>query len=262
MNLKTLIFEVHDNIAYITLNRPNSTNAINLEMSKELMQVSMQCDEDTSIRALLISGAGAMFCGGGDVKSFANQGENLPRHLKEITTHLHVAMSYLVRMDAPVVAAVHGSAAGAGLSLACACDLVLAAESARFTLAYSRIGLTPDGGATFTLARLVGLKRTLELALTNRLLSAKEACDWGMVTKVVPDKDLITEAKALAGQLAQGPTRAFGETKRLLQSGLAESFEGQMKNESRSISEMARMADAREGIFAFLGKRPANFKGQ
>jgi len=226
------------------------------------MQVAMQCDEDSVIRALLISGSGPMFCGGGDVKSFADQDDNLPRHLKEITTHLHVAMSYLVRMNPPVVAAVHGSAAGAGLSLACACDLVLAAESARFTLAYSRIGLTPDGGATFTLTRLVGLKRTLELALTNRLLSAQEACDWGIVSKVVPDKDLMIEAKALAGELAQGPTRVFGVTKRLLQGGLAESFEGQMKNESRSISEMARMADAREGISAFLGKRRPKFKGQ
>lgn len=262
MNLKTLLFEVHDNIAHVTLNRPRSANTINLEMSKELMNVAMRCDEDRMIRALLISGAGPIFCGGGDVKSFANQNDKLPHHLKEITTHLHVAVSYLARMDPPVVAAVHGSAAGAGLSLVCACDLVLAAETARFTLAYSKIGLTPDGGATFTLTRLVGLKRTLELALTNRLLSAKEACDWGIVTKVVPDKDLITNAKALAGQLAQGPTKAFGATKRLLQSGLVEAFESQMKKESRCISEMGRTADACEGISAFLGKRSAKFMGK
>ena len=262
MKFKTLLFDVRDSLARITLNRPEAVNTINVEMSKELMHVVMQCDEDPLIRAVLISGAGPIFCGGGDVKGFANKGENLPHYLKEITAHLHVAMSYLVRMDPPVVVAVHGSAAGAGLSLACACDMVLAAESAKFTLAYTGIGLTPDGGAIYTLSRLVGLKRTLEMALTNRLLSAKEALDWGIVTRLVPEKDLITEAKALASQLAAGPTKAFGATKRLLQSGLAESFEGQMKNESRSIAEIARTEDGREGIAAFLEKRAPNFKGQ
>ncbi|MCJ7685162.1 MAG: enoyl-CoA hydratase [Desulfobacteraceae bacterium] len=262
MKFKTLLFDVRDSVARITLNRPEAVNTINVEMSKELMHVAMQCDEDSLIRAVLITGAGSIFCGGGDVKGFASQGENLPHHLKEITTHLHVAMSYLVRMNPPVVAAVHGSAAGAGLSLACACDMVLAAESAKFTLAYTGIGLTPDGGATYTLSRLVGLKRTLEMALTNRLLSAQEALDWGIVTRLVPEKDLLTEARTLADRLAAGPTKAFGATKRLLQSGLTESFESQMKHESRSIAEIARTEDGREGIAAFLEKRAPNFKGQ
>jgi 2-(1,2-epoxy-1,2-dihydrophenyl)acetyl-CoA isomerase len=222
----------------------------------------MKCDEDPLIRAVLITGAGPMFCAGGDLKSLADKGENISHHLKELTTYLHVAMSFLVRMDPPVVAAVHGSAAGAGMSLACACDMVLAAESAGFTLAYTRLGLTPDGGASYTLPRLVGLKRTLELALTNRLLSAEEAFNWGIVTRVLPEKDLIREATALAGRLAAGPTKAFGATKRLLQSSLTDSFEAQMKNESRSISEMARTADGREGVSAFVGKRTPNFKGQ
>jgi 2-(1,2-epoxy-1,2-dihydrophenyl)acetyl-CoA isomerase len=262
MQFKTLLFDVRDNVAYITLNRPEAANAINLELSKDLMHAVMKCDEDPLIRAVVINGAGPIFCAGGDVKSFAKKGGDLPYYLKEITTHLHVAMSYLVRMDPPVVAAVHGSAAGAGMSLACACDITLAAESARFTMAYTRIGLTPDGGATYTLTRLVGLKRTLELVLTNRLLSAEEAFDWGIVTRVVPENDLIKEASALAGRLAAGPTKAFGTTKRLLQSGLTESFEGQMKNESRSISEMARTADSREGISAFVGKQTPKFKGR
>lgn len=262
MKFKNLLFDVQDNVAHITLNRPEAANTISIGLARELMDAAIECDEDPIIRAVLITGAGSMFCGGGDLKSFVEQGENLPHHLKEITTYLHVAMSYLVRMDPPVIAAVHGSAAGAGLSLACACDIVLAAESARFTMAYTGIGLTPDGGATYTLSRLVGLKRTLELALTNRLLSAKEALDWGIVSRVVPEKDLITDAEALASQLAAGPTMAFGATKRLLQSGLTESFEAQMKNESRSIAEMAHTADGREGINAFLGKRTPNFKGQ
>ncbi len=262
MQYKTLLFDVRENVAHITFNRPEAANAINLELAKELMYAMMQCDEDPRIRAVLISGAGPLFCAGGDVKSFVEKGEDLPYHLKDITVHLHGAMSYLMRMDPPVVAAVHGSAAGAGMSLACACDMTLAGESARFTMAYTRIGLTPDGGATYTLSRLVGVKRTLELALSNRLLSAEEAFNWGIVTRVVPDDDLIKEATDLAGRLAAGPTKAFGATKRLVQSGLAESFEGQMKNESRSISEMARTADGREGISAFIEKRAPNFKAQ
>jgi len=262
MQYKTLLFDIREDVAHITLNRPEAANAINLELARDLMHALMKCDEDPTIRAVLISGAGPIFCAGGDVKRFVEKGDDLPYYLKEITTHLHVAMSYLVRMDAPVVAAVHGSAAGAGMSLACACDMTLAAESARFIMAYTGIGLTPDGGATYTLARLVGLKRTLDLALNNRLLSAEEALRWGIVTRVVPEKDLMNEATALAARLAAGPTRAFGTTKRLLQSGLSESFEGQMKNESRSISEMARTADAREGISAFVEKRSPKFRGQ
>jgi 2-(1,2-epoxy-1,2-dihydrophenyl)acetyl-CoA isomerase len=262
MQFQTLLFDIRENVAHVTLNRPEAANAINLELSKDLMHAVMKCDEDPLIRAVLIKGAGPMFCGGGDVKSFAGKGGDLPYYLKDITTHLHVAMSYLVRMDPPVVAAVHGSAAGAGMSLACACDMTLAAETARFTMAYTRIGLTPDGGATYTLTRLVGLKRALELVLTNRLLSAEEAFNWGIVTRVLPEKDLIKEATALAARLAAGPTKAFGTTKRLLQSGLTESFEGQMKNESRSISEMARTADSREGISAFVEKRTPKFRGQ
>jgi 2-(1,2-epoxy-1,2-dihydrophenyl)acetyl-CoA isomerase len=262
MQFQTLLFDIRDNVAHITLNRPEAANAINLELAKDLMHALMKCDEDPLIRAVLIKGAGPMFCAGGDVKRFAEKGENLPYYLKQITAHLHVAMSYLVRMDPPVVAAVHGSAAGAGMSLACACDMTLAADSARFTMAYTRVGLTPDGGATYTLTRVVGIKRTLELALTNRLLSAEEALNWGIVTRVLPEKDLIKEATALAGRLAVGPTKAFGSTKRLLQSGLTESFEGQMKNESRSISEIARTADGREGVRAFVEKRKPKFKGQ
>ena len=262
MKFKTLLFDIQDNVAHITLNRPEAVNAISIELARELMIAIMRCDEDPVIRAVLITGAGSMFSAGGDLKSFAAQGENMPYHLKEVTTYLHVAVSHLVRMDPPAVAAVQGSAAGAGVSLACACDIVLAAESARFTMAYTRAGLTPDGGATYTLSRLVGLKRALELALTNRVLSAKEALDWGIVTRVVPEKDLIPEAKAFASQLAAGPTRALGAAKRLLHNGLTETLETQMKYESRSIAEMAGSADGREGIAAFLGKRAPNFKGQ
>jgi len=262
MEFNTLIFNVQSNVAHITLNRPNAANSINLELAQELAKALMNCDEETEIRAVLITGAGPMFCAGGDLKSFAAQGDKTPYHLKEVTTYLHIAISCLVRMEPPAIAAVHGSAAGAGMSLASACDIVLADESARFTMAYTRVGLTPDGGSTYFLSRLVGLKRALELTLTNRVLSAREALDWGIVTRVVPDKDLKSSAQALAFQLAAGPTKAFGTSKRLFQMALNESLEGQMKHESHYIAEMARTEDGREGVSAFLQKRPPKFVRQ
>src|SRR5262249_23799967 len=210
MPYTALLFEVRDSVARITLNRPDAANALNLELSKDLMHAALQCDEDPTIRAVVLTGTGRMFCAGGDLKSFAAQGENLSYHLKEVTTYLHAAMSRFTRMNAPIVAAVNGTAAGAGMSLALACGLVLGGESARFTMAYTRVGLTPDGSSTYFLPRIVGLKRALELTLTNRLLSAKEACEWGIVTKVVPDANLSAEADALAAQLASGATGALG----------------------------------------------------
>ena len=258
----TLEFDVRDGVANVTLNRPEAGNALNLELGQELLRAVLRCDEDSEVRAVLISGAGDMFCVGGDLKSFSDQGEHLPHHLKEVTTYLHAAVSRMARMDPPVVAAVHGAAAGAGMSLACACDLVVAAESARFTMSYSNAGLTPDGSSTYYLPRLVGLRRATELTLTNRRLSAQEAMEWGIVTRVAPNEDLSEEAAALASQLAAGATKALGAAKRLLQSGWTETLETQMEHETQIIAEMARTADAREGISAFLEKRQAEFAGR
>jgi 2-(1,2-epoxy-1,2-dihydrophenyl)acetyl-CoA isomerase len=262
MPYTTLLFDVKDNIARITLNRPDSANALNAEMGKDLMHAALQCSEDPNIRAVILTGAGRMFSGGGDLKSFAAHDENLAYHLKEVTTYLHAAVSRFTRMDAPVIAAVNGTAAGAGMSLACFCDLVLAAESAKFTMAYTRVGLTPDGSSTYFLPRIVGLKRALELTLTNRLLSAQEAQEWGIVNKVVPDAQLQAEADALAAQLVAGATGALGAAKRLLHSGWTETLETQMEHETQVIAARAHTADGREGIAAFLEKRAPQFKGQ
>jgi len=262
MQYTTLLFNVSENVARITLNRPEAVNSINAAMAEDLMHAAIRCGEDPAIRAVVITGAGNIFCGGGDLKSFAAQGDGLPSHFKEVTTHLHAAISRLTRMEAPVVAAVNGSAAGAGMSLACACDIILAAESARFTMAYTRVGLAPDGSSTYFLPRMVGLKRALELVLTNRVLSAQEALDWGIVNRVVPDTELLTEAHRLAGQLATGALKALGVAKRLLHSGGTETLETQMEHESQAIANMGRTSDAREGITAFIEKRPARFRGQ
>jgi 2-(1,2-epoxy-1,2-dihydrophenyl)acetyl-CoA isomerase len=262
MEYKTLLFDIRDHVAHITLNRPDAANSINEDMGKDLMHAALRCDEDPEIRAVLLSGAGKIFSGGGDLKAFISKGDQLPYHIKEITTYLHAAMSRLTRMDAPVVAAVHGAVAGAGMSIAIACDIVVAAETTRFMVAYTRAGLVPDGSSTYFLPRIVGLKRALELTLTNRMFSAQEALQWGLITRVVPDNELLAQARAIAVQLAAGPTRAYGISKRLLHSGWMETLETQMENESQAIANSARTLDAREGITAFLEKRPPKFKGQ
>ena len=262
-SLETLLFEVREHVGYITLNRPEAANAMNLELARELEEVALECEESEQVRAVLLTGAGKMFCGGGDVKAFAAQEPaHLPAYLKRVTMYLHQAIHRFARMCAPLVIAVNGSAGGGGMSLACAGDLVLAGESAKFTMAYTRIGLTPDGSSTYYLPRIVGLRRTMELALTNRTLSAREAEALGLVTRVVPDDQLIAQAEAISKELAQGPTQAYGGVKRLLYSSLNTPLQEQMEFESEWIAEMARTRDAQEGMAAFAGKRAPKFNGQ
>ena len=262
MSQPTIDLTIQNGIARLTLNRPTAANAMNLELARELFEAALRCDEDPAVRAVVVGGNGPMFCAGGDLKAFADRGNDLPRYLKQVTTYLHKAISHLTRMDAPVIAAVHGSAAGGGMSLACAADVVLAAEHAKFTMAYTRAGLTPDLSSTYFLARVVGLRRAMELTLTNRVLSAAEACGLGIVTRVVPDEALRAEVDTLAAGFAAGPTAAFGATKRLLHTGWTATLETQMELEGRAIADVARGPDAREGIAAFVAKRPPRFIGR
>src|SRR5215469_14289902 len=259
----TLLFETRNNVAHITFNRPDAANGINLELAQDFSDAIRRCEEDPDIRAVLLSGNGKLFCAGGDLKAFAAQPPgDLPAYLREVTRFLHGAIATFAHMSSPVIAAVHGSAAGAGFSLACACDFVFAAESARFTLAYSRAGLTPDGSATYFLPRIVGFRRALELAITNQALTAQEAHNLAIVTRVVPDSQLLDEARAFAEQLAAGPTLAFGGIKRLLLESVTNKLETQMALETDWIAQMARTRDGREGIDAFVGKRAPQFKGE
>ncbi len=262
MEYSTLLFDVQEGVAQITLNRPEALNSINLELARDLMYAVLRCDEDPKIRAVVIHGAESQFCAGGDLKTFAAMKEHLPYYLKEVTTYLHAAVSRLIRMDPPVVAAVRGHAVGAGMGLAMACDVVIAARSARFNMAYTRVALTPDGSSTYFLPRIVGLKRALELTLTNRMLSAQEAFEWGIVTKVVTDEQLLAEAQALAKQLAAGAPKALGAAKRLLHGGWTETLETQMEHESQTIGAMAHTSDTHEGITAFLEKRSPKYRGE
>jgi len=261
MSDTSVLFEVRDHVAHVTLNRPQAGNALDVAMAKDLAAAALECERDRDARVVLLRGSGDRFCVGGDVKAFAAQ-TDLPRYLREVTAHLHLAVSRFARLDAPVIAAVQGAAAGGGFSLAISCDLVLAAESATFLMAYSKIAMAPDGSSTYFLPRLVGFKRAVELALTNRVLSAREACEWGLVTEVVPPEKLGARAEELARSLAQGPTGAFGSAKRLLHSGWNQSLETQMELESRAIAEAGGTADGKEGITAFVEKRKAKFAGR
>jgi 2-(1,2-epoxy-1,2-dihydrophenyl)acetyl-CoA isomerase len=180
-------------------------------------------------------------------------------YLSELTTNLHAGMALLARLDAPVIAAVNGTAAGAGLGLVLAADLAIAARSAKFAPAYTGVGLTPDAGCTFLLPRAVGYKRAMELMLTNRILDAEQALNWGLINQVVDDERLAETAAALAARLAAGPVGAFGAVKRLLAEA-EPGFESQLARESRSIASRGMTAEGREGIAAFLEKRAPIFR--
>ncbi len=262
MEYETLRFEMAGGVAEITLNRPEVYNALNLTMARELDDVMRRCDDDPAVRAVLLTGTGKAFCAGGDLKSFAAEREHVGAHVKDVTTALHDAVSRMARMDAPVIAGVNGVAAGGGMALALACDIMVAAESARFTMAYTRAGLTPDGSSTYYLPRLVGLRRALDLTLTNRTLSAAEAEAWGIAAYVVPDAELLPKARELARTLAAGATGTLGGAKRLLHEGWTETLETQMARESYRVAEAANSAEGREGIAAFVEKRAPRFKSE
>ena len=262
MSYETLLFQVSDGVATITINRPEAANAMNPLMAVELSEVAIVCDDDPSIRAVVITGTGRLFCAGGDLGVFAEAGDRLKSLIKKMAGDLHMGLSRLARGHAPVIAAVNGPAAGAGMSLVMACDLAIAAERAVFTMAYTRAGLAPDGSSTFYMPRKIGDRRSRELMLTNRVLTAPEALDWGVVNRVVADDELPVAASELARDLADGPTLAYGAVKALLNGTFDQTLESQMELEARAIADLSVTRDGQEGISAFLEKRKPKFRGE
>ncbi len=257
-----LLLERDGAVLRLVLNRPAQGNALDLSLGRALMLAAIEADEDPSVRCVLLTGRGRMFCAGGDIHAFAAAGDRLGAFIKELTGYLHLAMSRLARMPKPLVTAVNGPAAGAGLSLAVLGDIALGGRSSHLTLAYTALGVSPDGGSTWLLPRLIGLRRTQELMLLNRRVEAEEAASLGLLTRVVPDEALEAEGMAVARTLAAGATAALGRTRALLLDSLGAGFEEQMEREARSIAAAASGAEGREGIGAFLGRRRAEFGGK
>jgi 2-(1,2-epoxy-1,2-dihydrophenyl)acetyl-CoA isomerase len=262
MGYEAVTYAVKDGIATITLSRPDAYNALNLTMGRDLFHATLEADEDRAVRCVVITGAGRAFCAGGDVKDFADTPERIGVLVKELTTYLHGAVSRLARTAKPVITGVNGVAAGGGMSLALAGDLVVAAESAKFSMAYAKIAASPDGSSSYTLPRLVGIRRALELYYTNRVLTAREAMDWGLVTRVHPDAEFPGALAALARELADGPTLAFGRAKLLFHQSTQESLETQMELEAQAIAASGHTEDFRNGVVAFARKQSVTFKGR
>jgi 2-(1,2-epoxy-1,2-dihydrophenyl)acetyl-CoA isomerase len=256
---ETILFSKTDGIATITLNRPDAANGINPKMAGELAGAALVCDQDSSVRCVILNANGKMFCAGGDLKSVGGEPENAAAKIKGMADDLHRATSSLARMEKPLVIAVQGMAAGAGFSIAVTGDFVVAAESAKFTMAYTAAGLSPDGSSSYFLPRLIGIRRTTDLMMTNRRLTASEAAEWGLINRVVPDDNVQTAALELATQLANGPTDSFGVVKKLLLCSFDNSLETQMELEGRAIAERAGSVNGQEGVRAFLEKRKPNF---
>lgn len=252
-----------DGVARLELNRPEASNGLDVPLLRALYDAIMRIHAEPGVRVVLVTGKGANFCAGGDVKTFAAKGESLPDYLREATSWLQISMAALTRLGPPVVAAVQGFAAGGGgMGLVCSSDIVVAAESAKFLPGATRVGMAPDGGASATLARLIGFRRAMNLVLRNPTLSASEALDIGLVTEVVPDAELDAAAGRVAAELAAGAPLALAATKRLMWDGLSRSLETALPDEARTVAELSGTADSREGLAAVIERRRPEFSGR
>ncbi len=248
-------------VAWLTLNRPDAANTIDAPMARAFREAITVLNADTGVRVLVISGAGKMFCAGGDLQRFARESSGAAAYVEGLIHDLHAGLAVLENFRAPIISAVHGAAAGAGMGLALTADIVLADEASRFVMAYTRAGLTPDGGTSWVLPHLVGLRRALELTLMNRTLSAAEALNLGLVTEVVPEDKLMERAQEIAGDLARGPTAAYVTARRLLRQAHHNSYSEHLAAEADAIVNSFRTPDGLEGVRAFRERRPPTFNG-
>lgn len=253
-----VLLDVRDGVAHLTFNRPDNANVLDLATAQDLLRCVQAARANSTVRAVVLTGAGKHFCFGGDLRGMIGAGGPVEPYLLELTAALHAAILELVKFEVPVIAAVNGTAAGAGVGLVAMADLAICGESSRFNLAYTGVALTPDGSTSFFLPRLVGAKRAMELLLTNRMLGAQEALEWGLVNRVVPDAALLDETVALAQRIARGPRNSFALTKRLLAES-HQALERQLDLEGRTIAAQGASPEGMEGMHAFLQKRPAKF---
>jgi 2-(1,2-epoxy-1,2-dihydrophenyl)acetyl-CoA isomerase len=261
----TLNVSSADGLATVELNRPQALNAWNHQFGGELLAALQGLADDQAVRAIVITGAGRAFSAGADLKDVSG-GELTPSgrpHVRKTLDEVYHPVTHLIReLPKPVVAAVNGAAAGIGCSLALCCDLVLAAESSYFLLAFVNIGLVPDGGSSVFVPARVGAARAAEMTMLGERIPAEQALAWGLINRVVPDAELREQAAALGARLAKGPTRSYAAAKRLLNKRLYADMTEQLELEAQLQGEMVETDDFVEGVTAFLEKRPANFTGR
>lgn len=256
-----LLCSIDDAVATLTFNRPAVRNALDDQMIVAFRAHCERLADDVAVRCVVLEGAGEAFVAGGDVSMFENRLDDLPALARALTREFHGGILALRRMPKPVIASVRGAVAGAGVSLMAACDLAVAADDARFTAAYSAIGTSPDGGATYFLSRCLGPRRALEFLLLSEPIDAARALAIGLVNRVVPAAELQAQTRALAARLASGPTHAYAHTKRLIEEASGAGLEAQLEAEAQAFSDCAGSDDMREGVRAFVAKRRPLFRG-
>lgn len=257
-----VLLDIADGIARIRFNRPQVLNAIDEAAVLAFQAAVNRVAHEEGVRVVVLSGAGRAFLAGGDVARFHEAGRDAARVVSAIIEPFHHAIVMLAAMPAPVIASLHGAVAGAGVSVALAADLAIAADDVQMTLAYSRIGTTPDGSATFSLPRVVGLRKAMEIALLSGAIDAQEALRLGLVNKVVPAADLAAETDALARRLCEGPTLAYGRIKHLLRASFGHSLSDQLNAERDAFIASTHTQDFAEGVAAFVNKRAPRFEGR
>ncbi len=264
----TVRVDVTDGVCTVTINRPESLNALNDDVVTALMEITAALKTADDIGCVVLKGEGDHFMAGGDVKRFKNRfdggaGEAENREwFNFILGRVHVVVSNMQALPMPVIAAVKGACAGVGFSFMLGCDLAVAAEGSKFTLAYIHLGTTPDGGSSWFLPRVVGVRRAMEIALLGDRFGPEKALEFGLINRIVPAADLETEVRAMAAKIAKGPRRAFAGTKRIIYAATTNDIETQLDAETESFVSCAMTKDFREGVTAFVEKRKPDFTGE
>ncbi len=262
MELTAFALEITDGVAHITMNQPERGNPFDRRFAEEFDWLATECTVRPEVRAVLIDAAGRFFSVGGDLNALTKSREDLARFVSAATSNLHMGISRFARMNAPVVAAVHGMAAGGAVALVAGADFVLASPNAKFYAAFAGIGIISDSGGSYYLPRRMGSRRAAQFFMLNETLTADEAASAGLINRVVASETLADEAFALAKRLAEGPTLAYGEAKNLLLSSPIESLEAQLENEARAMARVAATDDAWNAMRAVLAKQKPNFRGR